>query len=100
MSSTIWTRCAGADEARRVTIEAHRMVEAQHRVATQKLVDDSAEQQILEELLERAKPPAPDDAPPGMHYLLRTPFRYPPLRHGSRFGSRAERGIFYAARDL
>ena len=35
-----------------------------------------------------------------MHYLLASPFRYPPLRHGSRFGSRFEPGIFYGAREL
>ena len=33
-----------------------------------------------------------------MHYLLATPFRYPPLPYGSRFGSRFEPGLFYAAR--
>jgi hypothetical protein len=31
--------------------------------------------------------------------LLTTPFRYPPLRHGSRFGSRQYRGIFYGSRS-
>src|SRR5205807_1469000 len=36
----------------------------------------------------------------GLHYLLYTPFRHPPLRHGSRFGTRGERGILYAAREL
>jgi hypothetical protein len=29
--------------------------------------------------------------------LLSTPFRYPPLPHGSRFGARHERGIWYGA---
>ena len=37
-------------------------------------------------------------APAGLHYLLFTPFRYPPLRHGSRFGTRAELGIWYGSR--
>jgi hypothetical protein len=35
-----------------------------------------------------------------MHYLLFTPFRYPPLPHGSRFGRRTERGIWYGSLDL
>ena len=35
-----------------------------------------------------------------LSYLLFTPFRYPPLRYGSRFGSEFERGIFYAATAL
>lgn len=70
-------------------------------VSTRRLVDSSAEQEVLEGLIERAKPPLP----PGpeferLHYLLATPFRYPPLRHGSRFGTRAERGIWYGADRL
>jgi hypothetical protein len=82
------------------------VVEAQHVVATRKLVDTAAEQALLEELLERAKPPLPREseaarAPPvRLHYLLLTPFRYPPLRRGSRFGTRAERGIWYGADAL
>jgi len=32
------------------------------------------------------------------HPLLTTPFRYPPLRHGSRFGGREHRGMFYGSR--
>jgi hypothetical protein len=46
-------------------------------------------------LLERVKPPA--RAPSRLHYLLATPFRYPPLRHGSRFGTRHEPGIWYGS---
>jgi hypothetical protein len=72
-------------------------VEAQHQIATRKLVDSDAEQQLLEEMIETVKPPQP----PGvrLHYLLSTPFRYPPLRYGSRFGSRAERGIWYGSAE-
>src|SRR2546421_6198321 len=32
--------------------------------------------------------------------LLSTPFRHPPLRNGSRFGTRLLRGILYGAREL
>jgi hypothetical protein len=71
-------------------------VESQHLFATRKLVDSDEEQALLEELIEEVKPPA--GAPAGLHYLLFTPFRYPPLRHGSRFGTRAERGIWYGSR--
>lgn len=70
-------------------------MEAQHLVSTRKLVDSAAEQVLLEELIERAKPPAVVGV--GSHYLLTTPFRYPPLRHGSRFGSRHQRGIWYGS---
>ena len=74
-----------------------RVVEAQHIVSTRKLVDSDDEQRLLEEMLDTAKPPPPSDAPPRLHYLLATPFRYPPLPWGSRFGSRQERGIWYGA---
>jgi hypothetical protein len=77
------------------------VVEAQHVVSTRKLVDTAAEQEVLEELIERVKPPLPSDPElEGLHYLLTTPFRYPPLRHGSRFGTRAERSLWYGADAL
>ena len=59
-------------------------------------MDSDEEQALLEELIEDVKPPA--GAAAGLHYLLFTPFRYPPLRHGSRFGTRAENGIWYGSR--
>lgn len=75
-----------------------RVVEAQHVVGTRRLVDSALEQELLEEMIERVKPRAPDDGRrPRLHYLLAAPFRYPPLRHGSRFGTRGERGIFYGS---
>ena len=85
-------------ELARLAAQPWRVVESQHVVATRRLVDSSAEQEVLEELIEGAKPPVPDEpAFAGLHYLLSTPFRYPPLPHGSRFGTRAERGIWYGA---
>jgi hypothetical protein len=71
------------------------VVEAQHQVSTRKLVDTADEQLLLEELIDRAKPP--DQTRGRLHYLLATPFRYPPLPHGSRFGGRHERGIWYGS---
>ena len=57
-----------------------RAVEAQHRVATMRLVDDLDEQHLLEQLLEASKPPLPQGARAAtgvaVHYLLFTPFRY------------------------
>jgi hypothetical protein len=76
------------------------VVEAQFRNSTRKLVDSDEEQRVLEELLDtRAKLPVPAGFE-GLHYLLYTPFRHPPLPNGSRFGTRRERGILYAAREL
>ena len=75
-----------------------RVVEAQHRNATRRLVDSDAEQETLEALIDRVKPPRPAGAEfQGLHYLLLTPFRHPPLTHGSRFGTRAERSLLYAS---
>ncbi len=95
MSSSIWTRCAGDSRVGRLALVGRRAVEAQHQVSTRKLVDTAAEQELLEELIEGAKPPDPTRG--RRHYLLSTPFRYPPLPHGSRFGTRHERGIWYGA---
>ena len=95
MSSDIWTQCAGPSEIRALRLTAWRVVESQHQVSTRKLVDTLEEQALLEELIDSAKPPATADT--HHHYLLTTPFRYPPLTHGSRFGDRRERGIWYGA---
>ena len=73
-----------------------RVVESQETVATLMLVDNRDEQQVLEDLLEGSKPPLAADLR-DLHYLLAAPFRYPPLAHGSRFGARHERGIFYGS---
>ncbi len=95
MSSSIWTRCAGISELRPLQLTPWRVVEAQHQVSTRKLVDSAEEQILLEELIDRAKPP--DITHGRHHYLLSTPFRYPPLRRGSRFGGRQERGVWYGS---
>jgi hypothetical protein len=95
MSSSIWTRCAGDSEITPLRLSPWRVVEAQHQVSTRKLVATAEEQVLLEEIIDRAKPP---DATGGkLHYLLFTPFRYPPLRHGSRFASRHERAVWYGS---
>lgn len=95
MSSVIWTRCGGASEIRPLRLAPWRVVEAQHQVSTRKLVDSAGEQELLEELIERVKPR--DTTAGTTHYLLFTPFRYPPLRHGSRFAARHEPGVWYGA---
>jgi hypothetical protein len=75
------------------------MVESQQQIATTSLVDGLAEQALLEELIERFKPPLRSGTE-RLHDLLATPFRYPPLRHGSRFGTRFEPSLLYGARAL
>lgn len=101
MSPNIWTRCAAARERRSYEGSPWRVVEAQHVVSTRKLVDSDEEQRILEEILDRHKPPVPPGEEfAGLHYLLFTSFRYPPLRHGSRFASRFETSLWYGAEEL
>ena len=85
--------------ARPCQSNAWRVVETQEFAATAAITSSSAEQSRLEELLEEAKPALAGDLE-GFSYLLFTPFRYPPLRYGSRFGSEFERGIFYGALEL
>ncbi|WP_263141095.1 RES family NAD+ phosphorylase [Pseudomonas alcaligenes] len=95
--SEIWLACEGEGCIQPLRGRLVRMVESQEQVATSRLVDTLAEQALLEELIETCKPPLPVDSDPGLHYLLKTPFRYPPLRWGSRFGSRQEPSLFYGA---
>lgn len=94
MSSTTWTPRAVASEAARCRLQPWRAVEAQHIAATRRLVDSVAEQELLEDIIETSKPQV---AGPTLHYLLATPFRYPPWLRGSRFRSPADPGVFYGA---
>ena len=98
MPSPIWTAAALSSEAVRIDGKAWRLVEAQHRVSTLKLVDTLDEQSLLEDLIEETKPAIPPECR-HLDYLLATPFRYGSVYpHGSRF-RRAGRtpGVFYAS---
>ena len=95
----LWSACEQDLRVAPLTGELLRVVESQEQIATLSLVDDLTEQAVLEDLLELAKPPLPAGAD-RLHYLLSTPFRYPPLRHGSRFGPRFEPSLLYGARRL
>ncbi|MCW8944048.1 MAG: RES family NAD+ phosphorylase [Sedimenticola sp.] len=95
----IWSACKDAVIPKRLEGELIRVVESQEQIATNALVDNLEEQALLEQLLEVSKPPAPPETS-GLDYLLASPFRYPPLRHGSRFGTRHEASLFYGALDL
>ena len=71
----MWTPTALASEFRRYRRTVWRVVEAQHRISTNRLTSDLGEQQRLEELADSAKPDLPKSAH-GLHYLLASPFRY------------------------
>lgn len=90
----IWQRCRGADFIGPMKVEMVRIVEAQEDIATLSLVDNLDEQHLLESLLEKSKP---GQLEPNLHYLLASPFRYPPLLWGSRFGRAHERALFYGS---
>ena len=85
-------------ERRRLSGACWRVVEAQHKVSTLKLVDTLAEQTLLEGLIEQTKPPVPPECR-HLHYLLATPFRYgSPYPRGSRFRRAGlTPGVFYAS---
>jgi hypothetical protein len=67
------------------TADVSRIVETQEYAATTSLVDNLQEQSLLEQMLDKAKPDYREGTE-NRHYLISSPFRYPPLKHGSRFG--------------
>jgi len=94
----MWTPTALASEIRSWKGEGWRVVEAQHRISTNRLADSLADQHRLELLAEAVKPDIPAEAR-GLHYLMASPFRYGHASE-SRFRRAHERpGIFYAAQS-
>jgi hypothetical protein len=98
VSSSTWTPRAVASRAARVSARLWRAVEAQHIASTRRLVDDLEEQRALEEILEDTKPAVPAGAKE-LHYLLFTPFRYPPPT-GTRFRALDDPGVFYGTETV
>lgn len=93
---SLWAQCKGRDYQVKIQAEPWRVVEAQHVLSSRDLVDSRDEHDILEALLESSKPAIEQDK----HYLIFTPFRYPPLKHGSRFGQTFERSLWYGSLEL
>ena len=92
----MWTSIALASEHRSYAGEVWRVVEAQHRISTNRLAASAAEQSLLEDLVEEIKPRLPKAAH-HLDFLLAAPFRYG-NKHASRFRKANERpGIFYSA---
>lgn len=90
----IWQACHGENHIRPLSGELFRLVESQQQIATLSYVDTLEEQALLEKMLEQAKP-AHTRGGGAYHYLLSTPFRYPPLLWGSRFGGVHEPSLLY-----
>lgn len=99
MSFNTWMPPAVWSEARPWQGAVWRIVEAQHTASTMKIVDNDDEQDLLETLLEGSKPAQPATAL-ALDYLLATPFRYNPLRGGSRFRTVTDPGVFYGAESI
>lgn len=95
----VWETCNGPQHIRPLSGTLCRLVESQEQIATLHYVETLEEQAVLEELLEQSKPPFPANAQ-GLHYLLQTPFRYPPLPWGSRFGRTHEPSLLYGGLGL
>lgn len=92
----MWTSTALASEHRRYAGEVWRVVEAQHRISTNRLAASAEEQSLLEDLVEAIKPRLPEIAR-HLDYLLAAPFRYGHSQ-ASRFRKANERpGIFYSS---
>jgi hypothetical protein len=96
MESNIWQSCEGDKFISTFSYTPWRVVEAQHISSSRDLVDSIEEHIILEDLLESSKPDVNQDS----HYLIFTPFRYPPLEYGSRFGKIHEPSIWYGALNI
>lgn len=93
---TIWELCHGENHITSFSIEPWRIVEAQHILSARDLVDSIEEHELLESLLEESKPPIETEK----HYLIFTPFRYPPLEYGSRFGRVHEPSLWYGSLEI
>lgn len=95
----MWTSSELASEVRPYRGRVIRIVEAQHRISTNRLADNAADQALLEELADEVKPPLPDSA---LHlpWLLASPFRYG-FGRPSRFrAATVLPGILYASEEI
>jgi hypothetical protein len=92
----LWMLCNGETHQKKLVAEPWRVVEAQHISSSRDLVDTLEQHDLLEELIEESKPPISK----GNHYLIFSPFRYPPLRYGSRFGSLYEPSLWYGSLEI
>lgn len=95
----IWVESEGENHIKPLMAKIYRLVESQEQIATLGLVNNIYEQGVLEDLIESTKSPLPEDNR-SLHYLLTTPFRYPPLKYGSRFGTTFEQGLFYGSLNM
>jgi hypothetical protein len=92
----IWSLCEGNQFVKDIAAEPWRVVEDQHILSSRDLVDSREEHDLLEDLIEESKSPIEKEK----SYLIFTPFRYPPLKYGSRFGSVFEPSLWYGSLEI
>lgn len=90
---SLWDLCKGHEQIKPISADPWRIVEAQHVLSARDLVDSTDEHDVLENMLEDSKPSINKEK----DYLIFTPFRYPPLKYGSRFGSMFEPSLWYGS---
>lgn len=92
----MWTSTGLASEHQPYSGRVWRVVEAQHRISTNRLATNLNDQHTLENLAEEVKPQIPDSAK-HLHFLLKSPFRYGHSQ-ASRFRRAGDKpGILYAS---
>jgi hypothetical protein len=95
---TFWRRVSGRVTTSQILGTLRRIVENQEQKVTLSLTDSLAEHDVLEAILEDSKPSLIGRRGVSrLDYLLRSPWRYPPLPWGSRFGQRFEPSLLYGA---
>ena len=78
----------------RVDARVYRWIEGDDDIGIVKMADGVGNQNRLDELIDSTKPAIDKSS---RHYLIKTPFRYPPLKYGSRFGTTLMPSYFYAS---
>lgn len=95
----MWTPSALASEAVPYKGKVIRVVEAQHRISTNRLADNGPDQALLEALADAVKPNLPQSAH-HLPWLLASPFRYGLGRPSRYRAPDVLPGIFYASEKV
>ena len=98
--SGIWHEVGGEHHIQPIAGQGYRLVESQESVATTEIVSNLEKQAILEDMIDNESKPGYCTGTEDLHYLLSTPFRYPPLQHGSRFGNKDHTTVMSACRKV
>lgn len=93
------TRYALASEIGSYSGRVIRVVEAQHRISTNRLAANADDQAMLEALADQVKPALPESAR-ALPWLLASPFRYGLGRQSRLRAPDVLPGIFYASEDV